>query len=246
MLSGTTQAHELKLAKTNKAILLIGDSGTGKTTFLRTMPKPFVAMFDPNGKEALVGAPDVTFKQYEMSADGWDSFRKDLEAIRKDISILGDKQTFALDSLTFAADACLASVLKKAGKPADAQLTKPEWGDAIRQIKDVMAVITTLPIHNVVTAHIAIEKDELTGGIQRLPLIYGKELPGKLPAYFTEVWFTSIEFKQEGQKQVVKYRIQLVPDMKYTLAKTQLNKNGKLERYESPDFVSVLNKASGN
>lgn len=246
MLLGAQNAGDLVLSETNKAILLIGDSGTGKTTFLRTMPTPFVAMFDPNGREALVGANGVSIKQYPLAADGWSAFRADLESIRKDISVLDGHQTFALDSLTFAADACLAFVLKKAGKPADGQLSMAEWGDAIRQIKDVMAVVTTLPIHTVVTAHIAIEKDELTGGIQRLPLIYGKELPGKLPAYFTEVWFTSIEHKQNGASHEAKYRVQLIPDQKYTLAKTQLNKTGKLNRYEAPDFASVITKASGN
>lgn len=229
------------LRTTFKRILLVGESGTGKTNFLGTMPKPFVADFD-NGLETLVGK-DVLYRTYAPDADGWVAFAQELDTWRKQGPQYGC-ETFALDSLSFAADAAMLYVLRKNGR-AGQQPQIADWGDAIRQIKDVLGYLTTLPCHVAVTAHLQVEKDELLGGIIYAPLIYGAELPRKIPAWFGEVYITTVQTKLEQGQPKSLYVIQTAPDQRFKLVKTRMGRGGKFGLTEVPDFQSLVAKAAG-
>src|SRR4051812_29082645 len=109
-------------------ILLIGDSGTGKTHFLGTMPKPFVADFD-RGLSTLRGQ---AVKAMAFSPDtGWEPFKAEVNAWRQGAKY--DCETFCLDSLTMAADAALTGVMTKNGRKGG-QPTVQDWGEAIRNV----------------------------------------------------------------------------------------------------------------
>jgi hypothetical protein len=48
-------------------LLVYGDSGSGKTLFLSTMPKPlYIFSFDPNGLESIKGTPGIFFDDYRL------------------------------------------------------------------------------------------------------------------------------------------------------------------------------------
>lgn len=241
--SGKTSTEPMSLKGyvpgTRSRILLIGDSGSGKTQFAGTMPKPFFADFD-RGLATLAGHETAVAKDF--AKEGWGAFADEVQRWRKDGPQYGC-ETFVLDSLTTAADALMDSILARKGK-LGAQPDIADWGEAIRGIKELMGYLTTLDCHVIVTAHLSVEKDELTGALVRLPLIYGKELPHKLPLYFDEVWCTNVQIKLSGGAPVPEYRLQVVPDNQVKIVKSRLNRQRKLAAQEEPNFEKLVIKAA--
>lgn len=218
-------------------ILLMGDSGTGKTHFIGTMPKPFVADFD-RGLATLLGK-DIAAVQY--SKEDWLEFKQELQHWRKGARY--GRETFAIDSLTQAAEAAMFYVLKKNGRDK-AQPTIADWGEAVREVKDAMDWISTLPCHVIVSAHNQLERDEVLGDIQYRPLVFGKDLPARLGIWFDEVYATTVATQLEQGKPVSKYRLQVRPDGRNKMVKSRMNKEGKLfEQYEEPDFNTLREKS---
>ncbi len=238
----TTSSFNLKDMKTTPTwsrILLMGDSGTGKTHFLGTMPKPFVADFD-NGVTTLAGK-DVGATIYSPSE--WQKFKTLVEIWRKS-GPQEEYQTFCLDSLTMAADAAMRYVLEKNGR-LTGQPTIADWGEAIREVKDMMGFLTTLKCHVVVTSHSQLVKDELLGDIQWVPLIFGKDLPHRLGIWFDEVYLTTIVNSIAGGQKTNEYRLQVKPDSRVRMLKSRMNTDGKLfDTYETPDFAALRAKTT--
>lgn len=217
-------------------ILVIGDSGTGKTHFIGSMPKPYVADFD-NGLATLRGK-DVSARRY--GPEGWADLKKEVQDWRNGPHY--DCETFCLDSLTMASDAAMQHVLSARGRHGQQPDIK-DWGDAIREVKDLMGFLTTLPCHVLVTAHNQLIKDEVLGDIQYAPLIYGKDLPVRLPIWFDEVYATTVVSKIEGGKTQSKYQLQVKPDQRNKIIKSRMNTDGKLfDMYEEPDFAALVKK----
>ena len=220
-------------------VLLMGDSGTGKTHFIGTMPKPFVADFD-RGLSTLLGK-DV--KAVAYTKEGWQEFKNEVTRWRKE-GPQYDCETFVLDSLTMASEAAMTYVLKKNGR-VSGQPTIADWGEAIREVKDVLDWITTLQCNVAVTAHIQLEKDEMLGDIQYRPLIFGKDLPNRLGIWFDEVYATTVTTTLKDGQTVTKYRLQVRPDARNKMIKSRMNRDGKLfEQYEEPDFALIKTKAT--
>lgn len=239
-------AELVKLSNVNrrtefKRILLIGESGTGKTQLIGTMPKPFIADFD-RGLTTIAGHPDALSKDFSGDG-GWDDFMKEVHLWRTKGPQYGC-ETFALDSLTTAADANMNSILSKRGA-AGAQPGIAEWGEAIRKIKDLMGYLTTMRCHVIVTAHLEITKDEVLGGMVYQPMIYGKELPGKLPIYFDEVWVSDVQVTMDKGEPKTNYRIQIMPDQRIKIVKSRLAKSGTFTKYVAPDFNIIINTPKG-
>ncbi|HUT86482.1 MAG TPA: AAA family ATPase [Candidatus Heimdallarchaeota archaeon] len=220
-----------------KRILLIGESGTGKTQFIGTMPKPFIADFD-RGLTTIAGHETAVSKDFSGEG-GWDDFMKEVQAWRKD-GPQYDCETFALDSLTCAADACMTSIMAAKGS-AGAQPGIAEWGAAIRKVKDLMGYLTTLRCHVIVNAHLEITKDEVLGGMVYQPMIFGKELPGKLPIYFDEVWVSDVQVTTKGGEPETTYRMQVMPDQRIRIVKSRLADSGTFKKYVAPDFATIIN-----
>lgn len=229
-----------KVSDGKERILLLGDSGTGKTRFVGTMPKPFIADFD-SGTSTLAGI-DAQAKKFSPDGAGWLAFKRELDLWKAGPQY--GAETFALDSITQASEAALKYVLQKNGR-ASAPAQIADWGDAIREIKDVLGILSTLPCHSVVVAHLMVEKDELRGEIKYLPMMYGKDLPGRLPVYFNSVFMTSIQSKVANGQMTTEYKLQVKPDAKYTNIKSRMDRDGtKFQKFEDPDFNHLIKKAS--
>lgn len=217
-------------------ILIMGDSGTGKTHFLGTMPKPLVLDFD-RGLQTLQGKP-----VQGLYMTGWSQLKQLVQEWRKGPQY--GCETLALDSLTMAADAAMQFVLEKNGR-GSAQPTIADWGEAIREVKDLLGYLTTLPCHVVVTAHTQLVKDEVLGDIQWVPLIFGKDLPHRLGIYFDEVYLTTIANTISGGQKTNEYKLQVKPDSRVKMLKSRMNTDGKLfNQYEEPDFAKLRAKTS--
>lgn len=228
---------------TFKRVLLIGDPGTGKTRFVATMPKPYIACFDPAGVESIIGLPGTEWEaeQFEPDATGWSEFKQVLKKWKKEGPQLGC-QTFAIDSLSTASDAALAYVLRTNNNKRP---SLPDWGEAIQEVKDMMADLAALKCHSALTAHLQVEKDEVLGGLEWLPLVFGAALPARVPIYFSEVYYTVAKTTLEGAVPVTKYFVQTKPDQRVKFVKSRMDKTGKLfAHHEEPNFKKLLEKAA--
>lgn len=188
----------------NIKLLLFGDSGTGKTCFAMTFPGPiWVADFD--GKISSAAAfysnmPDVLAQvEYEnyvalgkedMPAERFNKKLGELKQLAREGKF--PYRTIVIDSLTTYADETMKYLMKE--NPGVKRMitrlaqapSQQDYGIANIFHKQLIGELVAFPCNIVVTAHIATEKDELTGEILRTPLIAG-QLKQKLPIYFSEV-----------------------------------------------------------
>ena len=188
-------------------ILLIGDSGTHKTWFAGTCPKPYVFDFDGGvsilrGKDieydvfrdkpkSVVGAlqpptPTETRAGFFPFAGAWPAFIRKLN----DIGTLIDKgtcpyQTLYLDSLTFLSEIAMNHVVSQQKEPV---IHIGSYGAQQQYIKSVLGQLTAWPIRVVCTAHIQRDTNDITKTTEKLPLLTGK-LAGFISAFFDEVYF---------------------------------------------------------
>lgn len=207
------------------SILLVGESGSHKTYFIGTCPKPFLFDFDKT-KRVLAGknveyatfrdAPYLS-KLYNPEkgiykyGEAYPAFLKKLNEIGK---MMEDGtcpyETLALDSLTFLGNIALNHVLvnngasnKMAVLEGKNQVDQGLWGTQMRLLEAVMDQLTSWDIIKVVTAHVQKDTNTVTDTIEKLPYVTGK-LAGKIGGYFDEVWYTETEGKGTEQKFVLR------------------------------------------
>ncbi len=213
---------------------------------LGTCPRPLIADFDGN-LEPLEGREDVFIEEFydpldwrdcaktDLPSTAWQRFKNFLKLFRAEKP--EGVETFATDSLTFAAEAALRWVAIKNGHQKTA-ISLPDWGEAITEVKDMLAYVSTLHCNAVLTAHYQIlSGDDETGKrvMTYVPLTYGKDLPFQTPTYWADVWRTCIQQTNDGK---VHYRLQLRPEPPFTKLKTTFKKVN--EMYVEPNFTKLL------
>lgn len=183
-------------------LLLLGESGAGKTSFLAGMPKPWIADFDNkivSAAEYLRKAnpaqlASVDYECYSGLPAGVHAAKKlniDVGNIAKKVPF--PYETLGLDSLTTFSDESMKYLI--ADNPGiKRQITQgvqlpvlQDYQMARIWFKQIINAMLGLPCNVVMTAHIQVEKDEITGRIMRSPMMAGK-LAYELPIYFGEVW----------------------------------------------------------
>jgi hypothetical protein len=200
----------IRLANYHLQLLVFGESGTGKTTFAASFPKPFFLDFD-KGVLSLAGREEVYSESFKAASYGsmdeagrqlspqaeFARFQKTVRDLIPHIKA-GEIQTIVLDSITTYADLCLNYVLETGMTSKDKsnrlgqQPGIADWGMQMSIIKSTMNQLFALPCHFVATAHEQFEKDELTGALKGTPLATGK-LAAQLPLWFDEVYRSNIQ-----------------------------------------------------
>jgi hypothetical protein len=198
------------------SILLVGDGGTGKTTFIGTCPKPYIFDFD-NGVASLRGNSEVEYDMFKDAPRGSKVFNPDngiyqfgkaWPAFISRLNEIGgqmDKgtcpyETLALDSVTTLSDICMNYVLNSDGHTGNPQIQ--HWGSQIQLLQTVMDQLTSWDIIRIVTAHIQRNTNDVTQVIEQLPLVTGK-LAGKISIYFDEVYYTAVKVGAKGREYVL-------------------------------------------
>jgi len=100
-----------------------------------------------------------------------------------------------IDSLSSLADSAVRQVMGNSGNPGDTPQIQ-HWGLAFNEIKNVFAVVRSMPIPVVVLAHDQEGKEE--GRIELA--ISGRKLPSQLTRYFDEVYY--MRAKQLGAGKI--------------------------------------------
>jgi hypothetical protein len=207
------------------SILLVGESGTHKTYFIGTCPKPF--MFDFDKTKRVLAGRNVEFATFRDApylsklynpekgiykyGDAYPAFLKKLNEIGK---MMEDGtcpyETLGLDSLTFLGNIALNHVLINNGSSnKDAvlnnqnQIDQGLWGMQMRLLEAVMDQLTSWDIVKVVTSHVQKDTNTVLDTIEKLPYVTGK-LAGKIGGFFDEVWYTTTDGTGENQKFVLR------------------------------------------
>lgn len=225
-----SQAHRLPGEK----ILVLGDTGCGKTTQLLTFPgKKFAYLFDPNALNSLIGydieyeefLPDLLdLKVYSLSKDAnkraglhpskegkeagnlYLEWEKDFETKLAD-GYFDPFDVIALDSMTTFSDCVMDRVLAINNR-GGMWPTQDDYGPQMSAISKVVRTFTSMGKTVYFTGHVEMKQDDLTKKIFRSPLFTGR-LKAKLPLLFSEIYFMFADVSAKGG---VKYTLQTKPD----------------------------------
>ncbi len=243
------QEQESTSAKFNR-ILIYGGTGTGKTYSLQTFRLPlWVDSFDPGGSVCLCAyvreGKAVVCSQYED--ENWDD-PKAFNAWDKDFNdrlrsgIFENIGTYCLDSATTWAQAAMNVILKQSGR-AGGVPHQNDWYPQMVLIEKGLRRIMNLPCDVVFICHDDAVKDELTGGLSKLPLLTGK-LTKRIPLLFSEMYYAKVGRTSKGAE----YQWQTVSDSQVAARSRNaslVKPPYKLEVNEPQDFKKLAIKWGG-
>lgn len=243
--------YEASARKDSYNCLLYGDFGTGKSSMAATCVLPvLIHSFDPGGTKTRSLQPSIErgdiLVDDRFEVDRWSEpimFRE----WEREINELKAKKffehvgTYFLDSGTKWSDSMMYAILM-AGKDSGGKSRKggvPQLQDYLVQqmtAVDWLGELMSLPCDVVVTGHIGLEKDEVTGKIYTSLLMAGK-LTHKVPLVFDEKYITRVEDGSKGPE----YKLQVHTEGTWK-AETRIG-GSALQTHEEQDFRKLFTKA---
>lgn len=219
-LRSTSDAH------TNGVKLLVyGQSGAGKTTLIKTLPKPIVL----SAEGGLLSLQDADLPFIEIS---------DMETLREAYTWLTQSdeakgfESVALDSISEIAEVVLNAEKKATKDPRQA------YGAMQEQMADIIRAFRDLPGRHVyMSAKLEKTQDEM-GRVLYAPSMPGNKTGQALPYFFDEVLALRVEKDGEGVTQ----RALMCDSDGLWLAK---DRSGKLGPWEAPDLGEIIAKIGG-
>ena len=219
-LRSTSDAH------TNGVKLLVyGQSGAGKTTLIKTLPKPIVL----SAEGGLLSLQDADLPFIEIS---------DMETLREAYIWLTQSdeakgfESVALDSISEIAEVVLNAEKKATKDPRQA------YGAMQEQMTDIIRSFRDLPGRHVyMSAKLEKTQDEM-GRVLYAPSMPGNKTGQALPYFFDEVLALRVEKDGEGVTQ----RALMCDSDGLWLAK---DRSGKLGPWEAPDLGEIIAKIGG-
>ena len=223
--------------------IVYGDIGTGKTNLLRTCRNPvLIHSFDPGGTKTIRDCIDkgdiIADTRFENEDSGKPTAYRDweLEFDRlRGTDFFESIGTYVIDSATTWSDAMMNEILKKSGRSGQI----PQIQDYLVQqntVRDTMKCFTNLPCDCILTGHIQMDKDEVTGRMMSSIMIAGKASI-KMPLLFDEIYVAISKTSSKG----VEYSLLTRNDGVYK-ARTRLGKGDVLEAFEEPNIKAILEK----
>lgn len=224
-------AKDVSPQDAHKRILLVGNTGAGKTTQIWSLPgRKFVYIFDPNSMSSLRGC-DVDYEEFmpdiaslDMSLKGFNKGSKsDKSSSREapnvftnwveDFNKRYDEQFFAqydwlcFDSATFLTKALMDRQLFINGRYGEVE-DRPDYKIVGAKLADIFANISGMKINILMTGHIATYQDEKTQRIDTQLNLPGRAR-GALPLQFTDIW---LAHTADAEKGGVRYLVRTVPE----------------------------------
>lgn len=205
------------------SILLVGESGTHKTYFLGTCPRPVIFDFDgtmlvlrgkdvdyfrfkdaPKNSPAKVIKPDIGIYEWGTA---YPAFLHKLNEVGGKLDDPANRQydTVALDSLTSLGRIALNYVLKETGynvtpkSPVD----PGTWGFQSGLLQSVCEQVNTWPVIKVMTAHVQRDTNMVTNNMEKLPLTTGK-FAAMVSSLYDEVYYCETSGVGAAQKFILR------------------------------------------
>lgn len=223
----------------NHLFLMLGATGSGKTSQLLTLPgKKFAYLFDPNAIMSLQGH-DVDYEEFyprDISmdvaslakggkssnvtggsrSDVYVAWEKDAEE-KISSGFFDDYDVIAIDSCTTLLDLIMDYVLNINGR-AGSWPHQDDYGPQMMTFISIIRTFAGMGKTLFVTGHLSMEKDELTQGIYRIPIMTGK-LKDKIPLIFSDIFATDVTNDGKGN---ISYTIQTVADRRTPIVRSSI------------------------
>ena len=217
-------AHETATHK----FLLLGDTGTGKTSKILTLPgKKFAYLFDPNAILSLQGfdidyeefmpdrlnlnvkslsnkVPSTNITQHKNTL--YDEWQSDFED-RLNSGFFADYDVIAFVSATTLLDLIMDRILTMNGR-AGQWPQQDDYGPQMVTFTNICRALTSQNKTILMTGHLDTRQDELTKKVFRQPMMTGR-LRTKIPLLFSDIFVCDTDIDVKGN---VRHRIQTVPD----------------------------------
>ena len=213
------------LAANGVKVLVYGQAGAGKTSLVKTMPKPIVL----SAEGGLLSIQDADLPFIEIG---------DMDTLKEAYSWLAGSdeakqyQSVALDSISEIAEVVLNAEKKATKDPRQA------YGAMQEQMADIIRAFRDLPGRHVyMSAKLEKTQDEM-GRVLYAPSMPGNKTGQALPYFFDEVLALRVEKDGEGVTQ----RALMCDSDGLWLAK---DRSGKLEAWEAPDLGAIIAKMGG-
>jgi phage nucleotide-binding protein len=213
------------LAANGVKVLVYGQAGAGKTSLVKTLPKPIVL----SAEGGLLSIQDADLPFIEIS---------DMETLREAYTWLTQSdeakgfESVALDSISEIAEVVLNAEKKATKDPRQA------YGAMQEQMADIIRAFRDLPGRHVyMSAKLEKTQDEM-GRVLYAPSMPGNKTGQALPYFFDEVLALRVEKDGEGVTQ----RALMCDSDGLWLAK---DRSGKLEAWEAPDLGAIIAKIQG-
>lgn len=189
-------------------VLLWGDVGTWKTSLMLTLGAPLQVIDLDDGLLTGVKLQDKWTKERQAvdvvqflepaphkTATVFGRVKQKIIEIANECTL--KRYPFGalgIDSLSALADASLQQIMSNSGKLGQ-QPEIQHWGLAFSQIKDVLAIIRTLPIPVVLIGHEQVKTfgSGLTKEEKLELAVSGKNLASQICRYYDEIWYSRVK-----------------------------------------------------
>lgn len=225
-------------------VLLLGESGTGKTFLMRTAPGPVhIDSFDPGGskglRESITSGHVLVDNRWEAenpwAPSQFNAWEKETER-RIKLGYFEHVKTYMLDSATTWSAAIMNEILKRAGIPGQAPRYTHDFGPQKQAVSNWIKRLLSLPCNVIITGHLKTDRDELSGQITRRFMTVGQAAV-TLPLLFDEIWIMDPKESSKGTQ----YRV-LTRATGKDLARSRLSAEGLLDQYEEPNLTNMMRK----
>jgi len=216
--AGVTAANGVKMC-------VYGAAGSGKTTLIRTLPRPIIL----SAEGGLLSIQDADLPYIEI--DSMDRLKEALAWAQGSEEALGF-ESVALDSISEIAEVVLAKEKAEAKDPRQAYGAMQDvMGSVIRGFRDLKKK------HVYFSAKVEKSQDEM-GRVLYAPSMPGNKMAQSLPFYFDELLAMRVELDGDGNPQ----RALMAQSDGLWQAK---DRSGKLRGFESPDLGTVIRTITG-
>jgi hypothetical protein len=234
-------------------VLLLGESGSGKSFLARTCRKPVhIDSFDPGGTKGLKKwidsgeiIPDIRYEHEDpFSPSVFELWKTEFE-FRLQNDYFKNFGTYILDSCTTWSESIMNNVLRKAGRAGQAPMRNRDYMPQKTEIVNYMQKMMNLDCDFILTGHLSTKSTTIgvskegeiieTNVFRFLTVGQGVIV---VPLKFDEIWVSEAYEKSNG----VGYRLLLQSTGKY-LARSRLAQDGILNATEESDMKALLKKA---
>lgn len=227
-----------------RRILLLGNTGTGKTSQFLTLPgRKFAYLFDPNAILSLRGH-DVEYEEFlpnminldavpssekgkaaamakrvmtAQNADQYSKWERDFNE-KGHAGYFNQFDWIGIDSATTLLDLIMEQLLTLEGRQGQFP-QQNDWGPQMVVFTNIIRTMMSLNKPLFLTGHLKTDKDEFTQKIVQLPLFTG-QLREKIPLLFSDIFVTTAV--TDPAKGNVKYLLHTVPNTRETPIRTSI------------------------
>lgn len=232
-----------------KKVLLLGDTGNGKTSQFLTLPgKKYAYLFDPNALNSLRGF-DLDYDEYlpttvaaavaSMSAG---DAKKDPRSATTSSMYQQWEQQFnqrltsgffdpydwiGFDSVTTFLDLIMDRVLTINGRFGQWP-QQDDWGPQMMAFTNVCRTVTAMGKNLFMTGHMQDKENRKTGKVKRGPMMTG-QLAQKIPLLFSDVLGCEVDIDVMSDPPKSVYKLHTVPNNEFTVIRTSIKGLSQVE-----------------